>query len=111
MDLNRNITDSLRMIAAVLRRGKKIVIFPEGARSRDGKLQPFKKSFAIMSKELGVPVVPVAIRGAYEALPIGKKIPSRGTIAVEFLDPIMPGDLSEQQICDAARKAIEDRLK
>ena len=111
MDLNRNITDSLRMIAAVLRRGKKIVIFPEGARSRDGKLQPFKKSFAIMSKELGVPVVPVVIKGAYDLLPIGKKIPSKGTIIVEFLAPIDPAGLDEQQISEAARKAIEEKLK
>ena len=111
MDINRNVTDSLRMIAAVLRRGKKIMIFPEGARSRDGRLQPFKKSFAIMAKELGVPVVPVVINGAFETLPIGRHWPIKGNVTVEFLDPVYPDTLDEQGILNTVRAAIESRLK
>jgi long-chain acyl-CoA synthetase len=110
MDLNRNLADSLRMIASVLRMNKKVLIFPEGARSRDGKLQHFKKSFAIISKELDVPVVPVAINGTFESLPINSKFPAKGHVTVEFLDPIYPAQLDEQGIMDSVRSSIEKKL-
>ncbi len=46
--------------------------------------------FAILSKELNVPIVPVAINGAYAVMPKGSKMPKRGKVTVEFLKPIQP---------------------
>ncbi|MGL5053708.1 MAG: AMP-binding protein, partial [Cetobacterium sp.] len=57
VDMNKNLKETLKIAAKILKDGKNLVIFPEGARTRDGELQEFKKSFAILSKELQIPVV------------------------------------------------------
>lgn len=85
-----NLKSSMQKSAAVLKQGKNIVIFPEGARSRDGELMEFKKFFAILAKELDVPVVPVSIMGAFEAFPVKSSFPRPGKITIEFLEPVKP---------------------
>ncbi len=99
MDLNRDLKLSLQKLAEVLKRGKNVIIFPEGTRSRDGQLGKFKKTFAILSRELNVPVVPVRIQGAYEALPSGGLLPRPWKkIRVHFLEPVYPQNLSYENI-------------
>jgi long-chain acyl-CoA synthetase len=75
----------------VLRRGKILLVFPEGSRSRDGNIKEFKKGVGILSKELNIPVVPVAISGTYEMLPAGRLFPKPARIAVSFGKPVHPG--------------------
>jgi 1-acyl-sn-glycerol-3-phosphate acyltransferase len=66
-----------------------IVIFPEGTRSRDGRLQAFKKGAFALAIELGRPVVPVAIHGSSGVMPSGGYLSIRpGTVVVEVLPPI-----------------------
>ena len=88
-----------------------MVIFPEGARTRDGELNEFKKSFAVLSKELGVPVVPFGIDGAYEALPFGSIFPRPKKVTVKFFDPIYPDDYKVEEIVETTRNTIELWLK
>ncbi|MEJ2053573.1 MAG: 1-acyl-sn-glycerol-3-phosphate acyltransferase [Calditrichaceae bacterium] len=91
MDINRDLKHSLQKLAEVLKNGKNIMIFPEGTRTKDGKLGKFKKAFAILSHELNVPVVPVSIKGAFEALPKGRLIPKPWKkIDVKFHTPVFP---------------------
>ena len=98
-------------MAAALRSGKNLVIFPEGSRSRDGQMTEFKKAFAILSRELNVPIMPVALQGAYEAMPVGKTLPKfRQEISVEFLPPVHPGSLSYEELTEKVRKQISDIL-
>ncbi len=54
---------SLRDAAAAVRAGTSLIVFPEGTRSRDGRVQPFKKGPFALAMEAGVPVVPVAVSG------------------------------------------------
>jgi len=110
LDINSNLHDSLKSLASLLRAGKKVVIFPEGTRTSDGSLGMFKKSFAAIAKAVNVPVVPVAIAGAWELMPRGKKVPGKGTITVTFTKPVSPAKLSEGGIVDKARKAVADVL-
>ncbi len=110
MDINKNLIQSLQTIAAVLKSGKQIVIFPEGARSRDGKLQPFKKSFAIISKELNVPIIPVVINGTYESLPIGGKIPMKGSVSVRYMPPVLPAGRNEADISNEVYGKIAENI-
>ncbi|HEY1406188.1 MAG TPA: 1-acyl-sn-glycerol-3-phosphate acyltransferase, partial [Spirochaetota bacterium] len=110
ININKNLKESLQQMAAIVKEGNNIVIFPEGARSRDGNIQQFKKTFAIISKELSIPVVPVAINGMYEAFSVRKKIPRPGKISVEFLDPVYPDDLEYDAIVSRTREAIVERL-
>ena len=108
----RNLKNSILKLSEVLKLGKNVVIFPEGSRSYDGEMVPFKKTFAILSKELNVPVVPVCIRGAYDVLPRGSKWIKPKNIEVEYLPPVMPenGDTYDS-ISDKVRDSIQKGLK
>jgi len=91
MDVNSDLKLSLQKLASVLQAGKKVIIFPEGTRTLDGQLGSFKQSFAILGQELGVPIVPVALQGAYEALPRTRLVPRFfQPVKVAFLPPILP---------------------
>ena len=89
-------------MAQVLRAGKNLMIFPEGRRTNTGELGDFKKTFAILAKELQVPIIPVRITGAFEALPRHKTLPRPHKITVEYLPAVMPvqnqsyDDIAEQ---------------
>jgi len=111
MDLNNELKESIQKMAEVLKQGKKIIIFPEGTRTKTGDIGDFKKTFAILSKELEVPVVPVAIQGAYKALPRGSKFPRPFTkVQVEFLDPVYPENYTIDSLRDEVKTLINNKL-
>ena len=102
-----HLKESIQKLAQVLKEGKNIVIFPEGSRTHDGELGDFKLSFAILSKELNIPIIPVCIRGAYDALPRHRKYLYPRHIEVHYLPPIIPtSDITYQQLADKVKKAI-----
>lgn len=106
LNINKDLKLTLQKIAAILKKGNNMVIFPEGARSRDGRVMNFKKSFAIISKELDIPVVPVVIEGAYEKFSIGSKFPKPGKIKLKFLKPIYPSGMDYDAITTRAQEEI-----
>ena len=112
MDINKDLKLSLQKLAEVLKKGKKVIIFPEGTRSLDGSLGDFKQSFAILGRELEVPIVPVAVDGAYRALPRGKFFPRLfRKVKISFLDPIYPDkDDSYSSLTDKVHQALADKL-
>jgi 1-acyl-sn-glycerol-3-phosphate acyltransferase len=59
----------------LLKAGKAVVIFPEGSRTPDGQIKPFKPGIVVLIRRAGVPVLPVGIAGAYEAWPMHRKLP------------------------------------
>jgi 1-acyl-sn-glycerol-3-phosphate acyltransferase len=83
-----------RAIAAVeeacqaLRAGRSFVVFPEGTRSPDGRLQPLKKGGFIMALKAGAPIVPVSISGARRIMRRGEAAIHPGGIRITFHDPI-----------------------
>ncbi len=102
-----NLKTSIQHMAQVLRAGKNLVIFPEGRRTNTGELGEFKKTFAILSKELDIPIIPVRISGAFEAWPRHKSVPRPRKVTVEFLPAVQPSAaMSYDQISDAVKKAI-----
>ena len=104
-----NLVD-LQALAKVLKEGKNLIIFPEGRRTRDGELGDFKKTFAILAKELNVPVTPVGIKGAYEAFPTGTKFPKSGKVDVKFFEKIEPKGKTYEEIAEQTRKTIKSWL-
>ena len=106
VDANRNLKNTLQAAAKVLKSGKKLLIFPEGARTRDGQLQEFKKTFAILAKELNVPIYPFVLKGAYEAFPYNKKFPKRNNISVQFLEKIEPQDKTVEELVEETKNSI-----
>ena len=84
---------NLELAAAALHRGNHLVWFPEGRRSADGTLQPFRAGVGLLLQAQPVPVIPVWIAGTGAALPPGKLWPKRRQINVTMGPPIAPGEL------------------
>ena len=78
---------SLKKGGALIRSGVNIFAFPEGTRTKDGAIKPFKKGVFMLALEAGVPIVPMAIAGAREVLPYGSFDPTSGTIKVRIDTP------------------------
>lgn len=70
---------------SLLRSGVPLLIFPEGTRSKTGEMRSFKPGAAALGRALRVPVVPVAIVGAYDAMPKGRNWPKPGRPPVKLL--------------------------
>jgi 1-acyl-sn-glycerol-3-phosphate acyltransferase len=102
---------SVRDAAEAIRAGLDMTIFPEGTRSRDGRLLPFKKGPFYLAMESGCPVVPVTILGTYEIRPKGKFFMRGGTAELVFHEPLWPKDFPDREaLVDATRNAIASSL-
>lgn len=80
--------ESLKKGGQLIRDGVNIFAFPEGTRSKNGYVQPFKKGVFMLALEAGVPIVPMAIHGARDALPYGSFDPIPNEITVKIGSPI-----------------------
>ncbi len=85
---------SVNTAAALLKTGLSFAIFPEGTRSPDGRLRPFKKGAFIMAIEAGVPIVPVSLAGTHSVMPRGEWIIRPGNVSVHFGPPINAAEYS-----------------
>ncbi len=94
IDRERGGLSGLRQMLARLNQGKKVLIFPEGTRTHDGEIAELKTGFALIARRSQVPLLPVAIVGAYRILPRGSKFPSRERLAVIFGPPIQPHEVA-----------------
>jgi 1-acyl-sn-glycerol-3-phosphate acyltransferase len=90
--------------------GHSLVFFPEGTFDTGRGLRRFHVGAFVAAVRGGVPLVPTVIHGARRALPNGAIVPRPGRIHVEVLAPIGAADRTPQQLCDAARRAMLDRL-
>lgn len=102
---------SVRDAAEVMKQGLDMTIFPEGTRSRDGRLLPFKKGPFYLAMESGYPVVPVTILGTFEILPKGKFFIRHGAAELVFHEPLWPKDFPDRDsLITATRAAISSSL-
>jgi 1-acyl-sn-glycerol-3-phosphate acyltransferase len=110
--------DSLEEATESLKNGQSFLIYPEGTRSPDGRLQTFKKGTAVMAIKAGVPIVPIACSGAHRIMKKRELSITPGEIVVEFLDPIAAKnysleqrDLLTQEVHDAIAGALPEDQK
>ena len=110
VDPNANLTRAMRIAAVGLRRNRILLVFPEGERSFDGGLTEFKKGASILSVELNVPIVPVGIRGTFEAWPRGGSLRPH-PVEIAIGNPIRPKGLDAsanpyKRLNDALKDAV-----
>ena len=103
---------SVRAAAEALRSGLHITIFPEGTRSPDGKLLPFKKGAFFLAAGTGAPIVPVIISGTAGMMRKGSFKIVPGVAVVRFLEAAEPGNYgSREELMAAVRGRMEEALE
>jgi len=108
----RNIPRALGLPAAVLHHGHSLIFYPEGSRSTDGEMRPFKSTLGLLALVSGAPVLPAYITGASEALPKGDNFIKRHPVRVRF-GPVTPVDpylrrLDHEKLSTVAHQLAED---
>lgn len=105
---------SLRQAAETIRNGVSVLIFPEGTRSRDGRIGSFKKGGFVMAIDAQVPIVPVTLHGTWEIMPKARWRIVPGTVEIEIGCPVQTRGYTRQtkqglmhQVREAIRKPLE----
>jgi long-chain acyl-CoA synthetase len=109
VDPDANLVPAMRAGAFGLRRGKILVLYPEGERSIDGTPKVFKKGAAILAVHHNVPIYPVALEGFYDTWPRGESFRAFHRLQAVIGDPIYPP--KDAPSIDAAYEAVTAELK
>ncbi|SCZ55604.1 AMP-binding protein [Thiohalomonas denitrificans] len=107
----RSARTSLALAEAVLKRGYNLVWFPEGVRSRNGRMQPFRKGVGHLLDHTPVTVLPVVVRGTYEAMPPDRKLPRRHPVQLCFASPVEVDQLDREGTGDQRPERITQALQ
>ncbi|MGW2409128.1 lysophospholipid acyltransferase family protein [Streptomyces sp. NPDC001739] len=95
---------------AVLRKGRLLGIYPEGTRSHDGRLYKGRTGVAAMALQAGVPVIPCAVIGTFEAQPAGRRLPRAVRITIRFGAPLDFSRYAGLADEHTALRAVTDRI-
>lgn len=96
--------ESAKLATENLRRGKSYVVYPEGTRSRDGRMLPFKKGAFMMALDAGVPVVPVTVSGATRIMPKAEVKIFPSTVRITIHDPISTAGYSKENVVELVER-------
>jgi len=109
----REALKSLNQAARQIAAGTSVLIFPEGTRSADGKLQPFKTGAITLAIKAGVPVVPIGFSGTHDILPKGKLLVRPGEITIRIGRPILTSSYTmkdKQELAEYLHTRVADLL-
>ena len=101
---------AIRAGIEMLRAGQGLVLFPEGTRSPDGRIRPFRPGFALLAARAEAPIVPAAVDGAFAAWPRHRKLPRAGRVCVRYGEPLPPPS-SGRAAVEAAAAEVERRVR
>lgn len=105
---------SMKLTEKILKKGKSIIILPEGHRTLDGNLGPFKKLPFHLAKQAGVPIIPIGLSGLFELKHKGSWLIQPRPVKIKFGQPISPDkihSLSTEELRDYIRNEIQDLIK
>lgn len=105
----RSAIESLQKAARRIQEGASVVIFPEGTRSLDGEIKPFKKGGFVLAVDAGVPVVPIAIHGTYDIMPKDHWLIHAGEVILDIKEPIPASAFTRKtkdELMDCVRRRI-----
>lgn len=109
-DNHRDASARLEEAVATMRSGSSVVVFPEGTRSADGTVGPFKRGAFTLAARSGRPLVPVALVGTSALMPARSRRLRPGTVRCVLLDPVVlpssPGRSDERAAMQQVRDAI-----
>jgi long-chain acyl-CoA synthetase len=89
-------------------RGYSVLVFPEGRHTVDGKMNPFRAGIGLLASNLGIPVLPMRIRGLFEVKQAGKKFAPPWTISVRIGAPMkFPAGTAPERIAQELQDAVE----
>lgn len=92
----------------LLKSGWNLVMFPEGTRSQDGRLQEFKPGVGFLATETGAPVIPVHVRGSHRVMPKGQPVPLPGPVKIRIGRPL---SVARGETSRAFTKRVEDAVR
>jgi 1-acyl-sn-glycerol-3-phosphate acyltransferase len=98
----------------VLKGGKSFLVYPEGTRSPDGRLQRFKKGVFVMALKAGAPIVPISVSGSNKIMPKGKFVMRPGVVRISIHEPVATEGFTiadREIIIDQVRQAILSGLE
>lgn len=107
----RKALKSMALAAQRVAAGTSVVIFPEGTRTMDGSLLPFKRGAFLLAGKAGVPIVPFTINGSRERNPRNRLELHPGTIRISFSAPIESKGVPEGELMERVREAIAAKLE
>lgn len=102
---------SMEVAAQRIREGKHVLSYAEGTRSKDGSVKVFRRGAFSIAQQGDIPLIPVALTGAYECLPPGGLKVNRGTIYIDIGKPFKPSDLPGASIEAVAEHARQEVIK
>jgi 1-acyl-sn-glycerol-3-phosphate acyltransferase len=103
---------SVEAAADAINSGLHIMVFPEGTRSPDGQLLPFKKGAFFLAEQTGAPIIPVVISGTERMMPRETLRITPGEAFLKFLPPIRPQDAgSREDLMERVRAAMDAELE
>jgi 1-acyl-sn-glycerol-3-phosphate acyltransferase len=92
-----------------IKHGAIVLLFPEGTRTPDGEVHPMKPGFCAIARRAGVPIIPVALDGTFDAWPRYQRLPRRAVIHVQFGEPIEPSAIqamTDEQLVQEVERRI-----
>ncbi len=93
----------------LLKSGWNLLLFPEGTRSPDGRLQEFKPGVGFLATETGAPVIPMHVRGSHRVMPKGRRLPLPAPVTIRVGRPLEPGRKeSSRQFTARVEAAVRD---
>ena len=101
---------AMRKVIDLLKQGRGVCLFPEGTRSMDGKITPFKPGFGLLCRRGNAAVVPVVIDGAFECWPRHKKLFSHGSIVISY-GKVIPAEQAKNMGNEKIAKVLTETLR